>query len=82
MRVTVDRTKCTALGNCEAIAPAYFEVNDEGEMQILRDTVGDDDLRDVRRAVSGCPNAALSLIDDGPDDAESSTRETPGEHQN
>ncbi|MBY4575645.1 ferredoxin [Gordonia paraffinivorans] len=64
MRIIVDRTKCTALGNCEAIEPEYFEVGDDGELAILRDEVDEDDLTTVKRAVASCPNAALSLSDD------------------
>lgn len=61
MKVEVDRTRCTALGNCEAVAPDYFEVDDDGTMQLLRDRVDGADLPLVRRSVKNCPNAALSL---------------------
>ena len=40
MKVVVDRAKCTSLGNCEAIAPQYLEVSDEGDLLILRRRLG------------------------------------------
>lgn len=63
MRIVVDRTRCTALGNCEAVAPEYFAVDDDGVLELLRDDVDETDLAVVRRAVAGCPMAALALAD-------------------
>jgi ferredoxin len=31
MKIVVDRAKCTAIGICESLAPAHFEVNEDGE---------------------------------------------------
>jgi ferredoxin len=61
MRIIVDRDKCTALGNCEAIAPAYFEVGEDGSLEILRDDIVPADLAAVERAVAGCPMSALRI---------------------
>lgn len=63
MKVIVDRDKCTALGNCEAIAEEYFSVDDEGRLQLLREEIDEADLAEVKRAVSGCPMAALTIAD-------------------
>ncbi|WP_448388367.1 ferredoxin [Microbacterium aurum] len=61
MKIVVDRDKCTALGNCEAIAPRYFEVDEDGELTLLRDDISPSDLGDVERAVAACPMAALRI---------------------
>lgn len=61
MKVTVDRTRCTGLGICESINPGTFEVDDDGNLAILQDEVGDTDLQDVEQAVSSCPTEALRI---------------------
>jgi ferredoxin len=64
VKVVVDRAKCTALGNCEAIAPTYFEVGDEGDLLLLREDVPEDERELVEKAVAACPTAALILEQD------------------
>ncbi|MDV6230600.1 PEP/pyruvate-binding domain-containing protein [Rhodococcus cercidiphylli] len=61
MKVVVDRTKCTALGNCEAIAPDFFEVDDDGDLTLLREDVTEAERTDVEAAIAACPTAALHL---------------------
>ena len=61
MRVTVDRDRCVGSGTCEALAPAVFEVDDDGVMVILREEPADDEVSDVRDAVTACPTRALAL---------------------
>ncbi|SNR96157.1 ferredoxin [Haloechinothrix alba] len=61
MRIVVDRNKCTGLGICESLAPDHFEVNDEGALVVLRDSVSEDELDAVQQAVEGCPTEALRL---------------------
>jgi len=61
MKVIVDFAKCTGLGICESMAPDFFEVNDEGELVLLKDDVTDDELQSVEEAVAGCPTEALRI---------------------
>lgn len=61
MKVVVDHAKCTGLGICESIAPDVFEVDDAGDLVLLREDVGDDELQLVEDAVAGCPTEALRL---------------------
>lgn len=63
MKINVDRSKCTALGNCEAVTPDFFEVNDDGELEILRYEVPADKQDEVERAVAACPMSALFLTE-------------------
>ena len=62
-RVEVDRTRCVGSGTCEALAPAVFEVDDEGVLAVLRAEPGEEELPDVRDAVTACPTRALALAD-------------------
>ena len=61
MKIVVDRDKCTGLGNCEALAPNYFEVDEDGSLELLRENLDPADLALVERAVAGCPMAALRV---------------------
>jgi ferredoxin len=63
MRLTVDREVCAGLGECEAIAPSIFEVQDDAISKVLVDDVGPEDLEMARRAVMSCPTGALTLGD-------------------
>ena len=62
-RIEVDRDRCVGSGSCEALAPAVFEVDDDGVLAVLRPEPGEDDLNDVREAVTACPTRALALAD-------------------
>src|SRR4051794_10878940 len=61
-RVEMDMAKCTGLGICEALAPDFFEVGDDGVLTVLRADVDPSDLAAVREAVESCPTEALKLI--------------------
>lgn len=61
MKIILDRGKCTGLGMCEALAAAYFEIDDDGELVLLNEEVAPEDLDSVRQAVQGCPTEALRL---------------------
>lgn len=61
--VTVDFDKCTGLGICESLAPDFFEVNDDGELLVLKEEISDDELQEVEEAVAGCPTEALKIVD-------------------
>lgn len=63
MRIDVDYDKCTALGICESLAPEFFEVDDEGDLQVLRADVPDDQRAHLEAAVAGCPTGALRLVE-------------------
>ncbi|MHA4852854.1 ferredoxin [Rhodococcus sp. ZPP] len=64
MKLCVDRTKCTGLGICESLAPDYFEIDDAGQLLVLREHTDDSDIDDVRAAIEGCPTEALTLVED------------------
>lgn len=61
MKIELDRAKCIGLGICESIAPDVFEVDDDGDLVLMHEQVGDDALPEVEEAVRSCPAAALRL---------------------
>jgi len=61
VKVVVDRDRCVGSGSCEALAPDVFEVDDDGVLVVLRESLADEEVADVRDAVTACPTRALSL---------------------
>lgn len=63
MRVTptVDRSLCQGHGQCQDIAPDYFEVRDDGLAYLLRDVDSAEGLELVRDASNRCPVEAISI---------------------
>lgn len=61
MRISVDHKRCEGHGMCEQLAPAIFELDDEGNL--INHYEGKDlegDLAaDAIRAAGSCPVAAL-----------------------
>jgi ferredoxin len=43
------------------VAPEFFEVNDEGNLELLKEDITDDELQSVEEAVAGCPTEALRI---------------------
>lgn len=65
MRVSVDNGRCEAHGQCEAIAPDFYTVDDDGYSTIGKDKevpAGMED--DARLGAASCPMAALT-VDEG-----------------
>ena len=64
MKVTVDLGLCQGYGNCVSAAPDFFELNDSGQADVLRETVeSDEDIATVRDAIPLCPMSAIALTE-------------------
>ncbi|WP_406638448.1 ferredoxin [Amycolatopsis sp. WGS_07] len=63
MKIVADYGRCEGLGMCEAMADQFFEVGDEGVVQVLDETPPEADRQFVDAAVQACPVAALRLQD-------------------
>ena len=61
MKIAVERDKCEGLGMCEAMAHEFFEVGEDGVVDILDQSPGEEHRTDVQAAVDSCPVLALSL---------------------
>ncbi|MGW0858214.1 ferredoxin [Streptomyces sp. NPDC002690] len=61
MRVKVDQPKCVASGQCVLVAPAVFDQDDEGIVQVLLDRPEVEHHEDVKESVAVCPAAAIWL---------------------
>jgi ferredoxin len=63
MRIIVDRSRCSSIGMCEAVAPDIFEIGADGALTILREHPGDDRRAEMEQACMDCPTQALSIRD-------------------
>lgn len=63
MRIVLDRPRCEGHGLCEEEAPGLLHLDDEGELVIDRDEVGEGsrEAAAAAAAVRVCPVAALRL---------------------
>lgn len=61
MKIICNYDRCTSNGLCEAAAPDYFEIQENGDLAILQADVDPDDLADIEQAIASCPTQALSL---------------------
>lgn len=61
MRIVLDQNTCSSLGMCESVAPEYFEVGDDGALNLLDPTPGEDQRALIEEAVAACPTGALSI---------------------
>jgi ferredoxin len=63
MKVVVDMTECIGSGMCTTIAPTVFELDDEGNLRLLKQEIAEDEISSVGDAVACCPMDALALAD-------------------
>ncbi|MGO9158786.1 ferredoxin [Mycobacterium sp.] len=64
MKVVVDRSRCSSIGMCEAIAPDIFEIGANGALQLLCDEIPEGRRVDIEQACQDCPTQALSIHED------------------
>ncbi len=62
MRVRVNRDLCTGLGNCVALAPTVFELDEEGKAVVLDPSSVSEDA--LLEAAESCPFDAIIIEDD------------------
>ncbi len=60
MKITANKDACIGCGACEAIAPTYFELNEERLVVVKTAEVADGDADSVTDACGSCPTAAIS----------------------
>lgn len=61
MKIVVDRTKCSSIGLCEAVAPDVFEIGPDGALAILVDAIPESRREELEQACENCPTQALSI---------------------
>lgn len=61
LRIVADHDTCEGLGMCEAMAPDFFEVQDDDTMVVLDEHPPEEHRSQVSAAVESCPVQALRL---------------------
>lgn len=62
MKVKVDRESCIGIGNCVAIAPTVFKLDDQNKVVVLDS--GSVDEETLMEAAKSCPENAIIVEDD------------------
>ncbi len=62
MEVKVDRDLCIGVGNCVAIAPTVFKLDEENKAIVLDPSSVDDQT--LLEAAESCPEDAIIIEDD------------------
>ncbi len=60
IRVEINRETCSGFGNCVAVADTIFDLDDEGLVVLLTDTVDDDRLAEVQQSAYDCPTESIT----------------------
>ena len=63
MRVVVDRDRCIGSGMCTTIAPALFDMDDDGVLIVIKEAPAPNEQSSLLDAVACCPVNALSALD-------------------
>jgi ferredoxin len=61
MEIRVDLTMCCGNGMCCALAPEYFDLDDDGTVRVLQPMARAEDRDVLEQAVLCCPVEAISL---------------------
>jgi ferredoxin len=61
MDVSVDMDQCQSFAICVGLAPDYFELDDNGDLVLLRTSVDPDDEDTLGEAELICPRQAILL---------------------
>jgi ferredoxin len=61
MKIKVNWPLCDGNGACAVEAPEFFALDDNDQLQVLKEEFDARSEKQVRAAVSACPKHALSL---------------------
>jgi ferredoxin len=62
MKVIVDRSLCVGIGNCVAVAPSVFKLDEENKAIVLDISSVSEDK--IMSAAESCPVNAITVEDD------------------
>lgn len=60
-RAAIDTTRCTGIGLCEATAPDFFELGDDGLAHLLVEAVDVARRQELEDAALNCPTQSITV---------------------
>jgi len=63
VKITVDQDRCVGSAYCQRIAPATFDLGDDGIAVVLDPDAAGTDHSAVREAETACPAMAISILE-------------------
>ena len=63
-RIVLAPGTCVVSGMCESVAPDLFEIDDDGDLQVLQPEPPVALLDLARQAARSCPTRALTVVED------------------
>jgi ferredoxin len=60
-QITLDRGRCAGIGLCEAITPDVFEIGDDGQLQLLVESVGIARRQELEEVALNCPTQSITI---------------------
>lgn len=63
--VKADIEACQGYANCVIGAEDVFDIDDDGNVIVLKDTIAEADRKRIEDAARSCPVSALTVLDDG-----------------
>lgn len=64
MKVIANQSLCSGHARCAAVAPEFFDLNDDGYIGFDEKTVPPELEAAARRGVRACPERALTFVED------------------
>jgi ferredoxin len=61
MTLSIDSTRCQGHGRCVLVNMELFDVDDDGYGKVLVPEPGPEFADDIAKAISSCPEQAISL---------------------
>jgi ferredoxin len=60
-QITLDRSRCAGIGLCEAITPDVFEIGDDGQLQLLVESVSIARRQELEEVALNCPTQSITI---------------------
>jgi len=62
LKITVNKAKCIASGDCVETAPTVFQLDDDGKSDVMNPTGATDAV--IVAAARSCPVKAITVVDE------------------
>lgn len=60
-KLCVDKDTCIGCGLCVSQNEEYFEFNDDGLSQVKKETISDNDIKEIENITESCPVNAITI---------------------